>query len=161
MCNRTRNTAAMLLCFGLIGLSSAVAAQTHYTVTGDASTNSVDQSTTIGSAQLKLKSSTGQILKAECGILGQLQSANQDGSFTFLHTLACNDHSLLRMLTRTEITVHSACTTRPGIVGTFRESSVVYGIDGPFFGASGQLNIEGTIHCGFNDMEMKGSLTRP
>jgi hypothetical protein len=151
----------MLLCSGLIGLSSAVGAQTHYTLTGEASTNSVDASTTIGAAQLKLKSSTGQILKAECGILGQLQSANQDGSFTFLHTLACTDHSLLQMLTRTEVTVQSACTTRPGIIGTFRENSVIQGIDGPFSGAIGQVIIEGTINCGFNDMEMKGSLTRP
>jgi hypothetical protein len=154
-------TAAALMCLATLGWQPVCSAQTVYAVTGDGSTNSLDQSTTLGSVQLRLRASTGEVLKFECGLLGQRQSVNADGSLAFRHMVACNDHSLFVLMTRTEITVQNACVGRPGVVGTFRETSVIQGVDGPFAGSSGEVAIKGTINCGFNDMEIKGSLTRP
>jgi hypothetical protein len=158
---KTLKVAAALMCLAAFGWHSISNAQTVYAVTGNVSTNSLDQNTTLGSVQLKLKSPGVQSAKFDCGLLGQLQSVNADGSLAFRHTIACDDHSLFVLMTRTEISVQNACVARPGIVGTFRETSIIQGLDGPFAGSSGEVTIQGTINCGFNDMELTGSLTRP
>jgi hypothetical protein len=46
-------------------------------------------------------------------------------------------------------------------VGTFHEQSTLVGLDGPFRGTTGQVVIKGTLKCGFNEMEISGSLTMP
>ena len=158
---KTLKITAAVVCLAALGWHSISNAQTVYAVTGNVSTNSLDQNTTLGSVQLKLKSPAAQGAKFDCGLIGQLQSVNADGSLAFRHTVACDDHSLFVLMTRTEISVQNACVTRPGVVGTFRETSTIQGVDGPFAGSSGQLTIQGTINCGFNDMELTGSLTLP
>jgi len=169
---RITTAAIVSICFASFAWSSAAGAQTAskpkpppsttvYTVTGEASTNNLDQNTTLGSAELKLHAKGAGRIKLTCGLLGQIQAQNSDGSLTIQHTVACDDHSLLILNTTTFVTVQSACTTRPGFVGTFHEVSTVSAVDGPFAGATGQITSDGTINCGFNELQIKGTITRP
>jgi hypothetical protein len=153
--------AVISMCVASLAWSSVARAQTVLTVTGDATTNSLNQTTTLGSAELRVKGNGVGTVKLTCGILGQLQGQNADGSLIFRHTLACDDHSVFVLMTHTVITVQSQCTGRPGVVGTFHEDSTLQGADGPYFGSTGTISIDGTINCGFNDMKISGSVTRP
>jgi hypothetical protein len=158
----TKHVAIGLLsaCLATAGASLAAGTPAVSAVSGEASANSVNATMTIGSVQLKLLTRGERTVKLTCGLLGQLQGQNDDGSLQFQHTVACDDHSVFVLLTHTVVTPQSACTTRPGIVGTFREDSIVQGVDGPYTGATGQLTIAGTLNCGFNDMQITGTITR-
>jgi len=156
---------AKLIALSLLSSSVAFAAPNlrsgEYRVTGDITLNSLNQTTTLGSGGFKLQAKGGQV-KLECGILGNLVGYNQDGSLNFRHTLACDDHSVFVLNTHTVVTPQSTCPARPGaIVGTFHEESDILGVDGPFAGSSGLVSIDGSINCGFNDMQARGTLTLP
>ena len=155
------SAAVLSICFALMAWSSAAHAATVLTVSGEGSTNSLNATTTLGSTELKIKGKGQGTVKLTCGILGQLQTANPDGSFTFQHTVACDDHSLFVLNTRTAITVQGSCPGGAGIVGTFREESILTGVAGPFAGSTGKLETEGTINCGFNEFKITGTVTRP
>ena len=161
MSKKRATVAAALICLASWGGSSAVRAQTVLSVTGNASTNSLDQTTTLGSAELRLQGKGVGTVKLVCGILGQIQALNPDGSRIFRHTVACDDHSLFILTTHTVITPQGGCPVGLGIVGTFHEDSTVTGVVGPFSGSTGKLRIDGTINCGFNEMNITGSMTRP
>jgi len=123
---------------------------------GTGHTNILDSGTTLGSAEIEAGGRT-----LHCGILGQLQTTNPDGTLAFQHTLSCEDHSLFLLHTHTTIEAQSACPTRSGSVGVFEETSVIEGMDGPFAGWTGEDAIAGTIDCGFVDFTFTASLTRP
>jgi hypothetical protein len=133
------------------------------TIKGTGSTNSLDLTTTLGSAELTIKGRGKGTATARltCGILGELQGGYPDGSLAFQHMVACDDHSLFILASRTTISVQGPCVGRPGIIGTFSEESTLTGVDGPYAGATGELRIEGAIECGFNDMTIEGSMERP
>jgi hypothetical protein len=141
-------------------LACVVGAQpTGVTVQGEAQTSNLSQTTTLGSANIRLKIARGPEIKLQCGILGLLQGQNMDGSLRFQETVACDDRSIFTLNTRTVISPSGACANGQGIVGTFHEDSVLTGIAGPYLGATGQLSINGTIDCGFNKLSIEGSFT--
>ena len=153
--------AAASLCFAICGWTSAAEAETVYIVAGDGTTNSLNQTTTLGSAQLKIKTNGQNTIRLVCGILGQLTASNPDGTLAFTHTVACDDHSLFFIQTHTTITPQSTCPGGQGIIGTFHEDSVITGAVGPFTGTTGTMTIDGTIKCGFNELNISGTITRP
>jgi hypothetical protein len=156
-------TAAVSMCLAaLVSTSVAAAPDPTLSITGDGSTNSLNATTTLGSVELKVKGNGpgSSSVKLVCGILGQLQSQLSPVTLQFQHTVVCDDHSVFVLSTTTTITPQSFCPTG-GVVGTFTETSNLTGIAGPFAGVTGTLNTTGTLNCGFNELTITGTATRP
>jgi len=134
------------------------------TMQGDAQTSNLGTSTTLGSANIRLKLAQGPELKLQCGILGvqQVTPVTPTAASTtlqFLHTVTCDDRSIFILNSTTVISATGACTAPAmGIVGTFHETSDLTGVAGPYVKRTGHVTIDGTISCGFNKMTIAGTI---
>jgi hypothetical protein len=150
------------LCVGILASSAVIrAAQpAGVTIQGDAHTISLSPTSTLGSANIRLKTALGPEVRLQCGILGVLQGVNSnDGSLNFIHTVTCDDRSVFILNTHTVISPQPGTCSNGGIKATFHETSVLVGFAGPYANATGNVTIDGTIDCGFNTMTITGSLT--
>jgi hypothetical protein len=137
---------------------------TAVTIQGDAQTSSLilpttppNSTTTLGSANIRLKIALGPEVKLQCGILGDAP-LGLDVSFT--HIVTCDDSSIFVLGSHLVISPTSVCSDPTlGIVGTFHEDASLSAAAGPYKNATGHVTIDGTTNCGFNKMTIAGTLT--
>jgi len=154
-----KNVSNIIALYGVLAFVAGAVQPTAITIQGDAQTSNLNQTRTLGSANIRLQIALGPALKLRCGILGELQGQNPDNTLLFQHMVTCDDRSIFALTTHTVISVTGSCPVpATGFVGTFHEDSSLLSLAGPYAGRTGQVTIDGTINCGFNTMTIAGSL---